>query len=72
MQAPYRKSYYHQGFVAVKRRAVFYVFVFDSIHNSATKHNLCPQEFPAESIRILFAPMIDAVRSSEQLEHPNR
>ena len=53
-------------------KAVFYVFVFDSIHNSATKHNLCPQKFPTESIKILFAPIIDAVRSSEQLEHPNR
>ena len=53
-------------------KAVFYVFVFDSIHNSATLHNLCPQKFPTESIKILFAPIIDAVRSSEQLEHPNR
>ena len=53
-------------------KAVFHVFVFDSIHNSATKHNLCPQKFPSESIKILFAPIIDAVRSSEQLEHPNR
>ena len=53
-------------------KAVFHVFVFDSIHNSATKHNLCPQKFPTESIKILFAPIIDAVRSSEQLEHPNR
>ena len=26
-------------------KAVFYVFVFDSIHNSATKHNLSPQIF---------------------------
>ena len=34
-------------------------------------HNLCPQKFPTESIKILFAPIIDAVRSSEQLEHPN-
>ena len=32
-----KKSFYHQGFFAVKRRAVF---VFDSIHNSATLHNL--------------------------------
>ena len=53
-------------------KAVFYVFVFDSIHNSETMHNLCPQKFPTESIKILFAPIIDAVRSSEQLEHPNR
>ena len=52
-------------------KAVFYVFVFDSIHNSATLHNLCPQKFPTESIKILFAPIIDAVRSSKQLEHPN-
>ena len=27
-------------------KAVFYVFVFDSIHNSATLHNLCPSNFP--------------------------
>ena len=53
-------------------KAVFHVFVFDSIYNSATLHNLCPQKFPTESIKILFAPIIDAVRSSEQLEHPNR
>ena len=26
-------------------KAVFYVFVFDSIHNSATLHNLSPQIF---------------------------
>ena len=26
-------------------KAVFYVFVFDSIHDSATKHNLSPQIF---------------------------
>ena len=26
-------------------KAVFFVFVFDSIHNSATKHNLSPQIF---------------------------
>ena len=53
-------------------KAIFYVFVFDSIHNSATMHNPCPQKFPTESIKILFAPIIDAVRSSEQLKHPNR
>ena len=52
-------------------KAVFYVFVFDSIHNSATMHNLCPQKYPTESIKIPFAPIIDAVRSSEQLDHPN-
>ena len=52
-------------------KAVFYVFVFDSIHNSATLHNLSPQKFPTESIKILCAPIIDAVRSSKQLEHPN-
>ena len=34
---PSKKSFFHQGFFAVKRRAVF---VFDSIHNSATLHNL--------------------------------
>ncbi|MCI6224134.1 MAG: hypothetical protein MR656_03315 [Bacteroidales bacterium] len=39
------KSFYHQGFFAVKRRAVFYVFVFYSIHDSATMHNLSPQIF---------------------------
>ena len=27
---------------------VFYVFVFDSIHDSATTHNLCPQKFSTE------------------------
>ena len=27
-------------------KAVFYVFVFDSIHNSATMHNLSPSNFP--------------------------
>ena len=26
----------------------FYVFVFDSIHDSATTHNLCPQKFSTE------------------------
>ena len=26
-------------------KAVFYVFVFDSIHNSATMHNLSPHIF---------------------------
>ena len=65
-----KNSFYHQGFFAVKRRAVFilgamwwalvrgwrsdcalcykavfYVFVFDSIHDSATMHNLSPQIF---------------------------
>ena len=27
-------------------KAVFYVFVFDSIHDSATLHNLCPNKYP--------------------------
>ena len=94
IQPPSRKSFYHQGFFAVKRRvvfilgakwigprkrvaeglcgwrhrnsfpmtqsaqshrqmrsiprcpkAVFYVFVFDYIHDSATMHNLCPGIF---------------------------
>ena len=69
IQPPSKKSCYHQGFFAVKRRAVFilgtmwialvrgwrsiprcpkavfYVFVFDSIHNSATLHNLSPGIF---------------------------
>ena len=27
-------------------KAVFYVFVFDSIHDSATMHNLIPRNFP--------------------------
>ena len=40
-----KKSFYHQGFFAVKRRAVFYVFVFYSIDDSATMHNLSPQIF---------------------------
>ena len=65
-----KKSFYHQGFFAVKRRAVFilgakwkalargwrrdcalcpktvfYVFVFDSIDDSATMHNLSPVFF---------------------------
>ena len=53
-------------------KAGFEVFVVDSIQNSGTMHNPCPQKFPTESIKILFAPIIDAVRSSEQLEHPNR
>ena len=47
-----KKSFYHQGFFAVKRRAVFilgamrcskavfHVFVFDSIHDSATMQNI--------------------------------
>ena len=29
-------------------KAVFYVFVFDSIHNSATLHNPSPSKFPTE------------------------
>ena len=29
-------------------KAVFYVFVFDYIHDSATMHNLCPQKFSTE------------------------
>ena len=34
-------------------KAVFYVFVFDSIHNSATLHNLSPSIFPLNrSIRL--------------------
>ena len=33
-------------------KAVFYVFVFDSIHDSATKHNLCPQEFSTEPKKV--------------------
>ena len=37
IRPPSKKSFFHQGFFAVKRRAVF---VFDSIHNSATLHNL--------------------------------
>ena len=49
-------------------KAVFHVFVFDSILNSAIMQNLSPQKFPTESIKILFAPIIDAVRSSKQLE----
>ena len=45
-----KKPCYHQGFFAVKRRAVFilgakwkavfYVFVFDSIHDSVTMHGV--------------------------------
>ena len=31
-------------------KAVFYVFVFDSIHDSATMHNLYPQSFSAEPL----------------------
>ena len=34
----------HEGFLLCPK-AVFYVFVFDSIHNSATLHNLSPQIF---------------------------
>ena len=55
MQFFTEESLYHQGFFAVKRRAVFilgacpkavfYVFVFDSIHDSATMHHLCPDIF---------------------------
>ena len=70
IQPLFKNSFYHQGFFAVKRRAVFilgamwwalvrgwrsdcalcykavfYVFVFDSIHDSATLHNLYPGIF---------------------------
>ena len=36
-------------------KAVFYVFVFDSIHNSATLHNLSPSNFPLN--RCFFCSM---------------
>ena len=39
-QLPAKKPFNHQGFFAVKRRAVF-----NSIHDSATMHNLFPEIF---------------------------
>ena len=39
MQFFTEESLYHQGFFAVKRRAVF---VFDSIHDTATMYNHFP------------------------------
>ena len=38
-------------------KAVFYIFVFDRIHNSATMHNHCPQKFsnePKKNYRLNF------------------
>ena len=32
-------------------KAVFYVFVFDYIHDSATVHNLSPRNFPLSHFR---------------------
>ena len=39
-------GFYPWGKVPLCSKAVFYVFVFDSIRNSATLHNLCPNKYP--------------------------
>ncbi|MDY5879544.1 MAG: hypothetical protein SPJ46_07830, partial [Sodaliphilus sp.] len=39
------RPYQNVGYRLEKFEAVFYVFVFYSIHDSATKHNLSPQIF---------------------------
>ena len=46
-------------------KAVFYVFVFDSIHNSATLHNLSPEFFPQNGglLSVLSIPAIHAIIS---------
>ena len=36
-------------------KAVFYVFVFDYIHDSATMHNHSPQKFSTEPFSLLYA-----------------
>ena len=64
IQPLFKKPFYHQGFFTVKRRAVFilgakrlyskavfHVFVFDSIHDSASP---MPDPTPHKFSRIIF------------------
>ena len=49
-------------------KAVFYVFVFDSIHDSATMHNLYPRVFPLNQNRkAIERSLVIAMRT--QYEH---
>ena len=45
-------------------KAVFYVFVFDSIHDSATMHNLYPRVFPlSENRKAIERSLVIAMRT---------
>ena len=51
---------------------LFFMFLFLIPFTLRKQSIIYLQYFSTESIKILFAPIIDAVRSSKQLEHPNR